>query len=84
MKISYDDKVDAVYISFASDNELGAVAKTYPCDPIEVGGEINLDFDVDRRLIGIEILDASKKLPLTLLDSLVNKNGSSPQSVGNP
>ena len=44
------------------------VKKTYTCDPSEVG-EINLDFDGSKMLVGIEILDASKKLPKSILDN---------------
>ncbi|KAA3613519.1 MAG: DUF2283 domain-containing protein [Planctomycetota bacterium] len=63
MKSSYDKKVDAAYIQISTEIIFGGVAKTYPCDPIEVCGQINLDFDHEGRLVGIEILDASKKLP---------------------
>ena len=45
----------------------GGVKHTYPCDPQEVKGMINLDFDEEGRLLGIEVLDASKKLPPDLL-----------------
>lgn len=70
MKITYDKQVDAAYIYLASHYEKtqGWVKKTYPCDPIEVNGMINLDFDEEGRLGGIEILDASKKLPKDILD----------------
>jgi uncharacterized protein YuzE len=69
MKLSYDRSVDAAYIQIAAEIDAGGVAKTYPCDPRQVGGEINLDFDAEGRLLGIEILDASKKLPPELLRS---------------
>ncbi|WP_185011044.1 DUF2283 domain-containing protein [Crossiella cryophila] len=39
------------------------------CDPIEVDGMINLGFDGDGRLIGIEVLAATSKLPRRLLDA---------------
>lgn len=70
MKITYDQEADAAYIYLKSDAEkVGAwVSKTYPCDPEEVGGMINLDFDAEGRLGGVEILDASKKLPKDILD----------------
>jgi uncharacterized protein YuzE len=67
MNVSYDAKADAIYIQLADEILLGGVKKTYPCDPLEVGGEINLDFDAAGRLIGIEVLDASKKLPQSVL-----------------
>lgn len=66
MKITYDRSVDAAYI-YLSDIRPGQVKKTYACDPTEAG-EINLDFDKNKILIGIEILDASKKLPKVILD----------------
>jgi uncharacterized protein YuzE len=39
----------------------------YPCDPVKVGGMINLDFDEQGHLIGIEVLAAISKLPKHLL-----------------
>jgi uncharacterized protein YuzE len=43
------------------------VKKTYACDPKEVGGHIALDFDAKGRIVGVEVLDASKHLPPELL-----------------
>ena len=67
MRVTYDPRVDAAYIYLVDEISLGGVSATYPCDPLEVSGQINLDFDSDGRLIGIEVLDASKKLPAMLL-----------------
>lgn len=67
MKIEYDPSIDAIYIYLADKIDAGGVAKTYPCDPSEVCAEINLDFDPEGRLIGIEVQDASKKVPASLL-----------------
>lgn len=69
MKVSYDPEANAVYIQLAEEIGAGGVAKTYPCDPAEVGGMINLDFDDAGRLVGVEVLDASKLLPRELLGS---------------
>ena len=66
MRIIYDKSVDAAYI-YLTHIKPGGAKKTYSCDPRETG-EINLDFDGCRRLIGIEILDASKKLPEGFFD----------------
>lgn len=64
MDVTYDSKIDAAYIYIVRGaNKRGRVAKTYSCDPSEVGGIVNLDFDKDGVLMGIEVLDASKKLP---------------------
>jgi uncharacterized protein YuzE len=68
MKITYDKSVDAAYIYF-SEYPSDSVKKTYPCDPKEVNGMINLDFDEQGRLVGVEVIDASKKLPKELLDA---------------
>lgn len=67
MKVTFDPKADAVYISLV--DEMPKVAWTYPCDPVAVHGMINLDFDPAGRLVGIEVLDASKKLPSSILSS---------------
>lgn len=76
MNITYDKIGDAAYIQLAHDIAPGGVAKTYPCNPVEVNGMINLDFDVNGRLIGIEVIDASKKLPPEIL-----KNALPPGSI---
>jgi len=67
LKIKYDRSVDAAYIYLAKHIAPGGVARTCPCDPLEVDGEINLDFDAEGRLIGIEVLGASQKLLSDLL-----------------
>jgi uncharacterized protein YuzE len=67
MRITYDAKADAAYIYLSDTGEKSA--KTYPCDPSEVQGMINLDFNAANQLIGIEVLGASKRLPKALLES---------------
>jgi uncharacterized protein YuzE len=71
IKIEYDKEVDAVYI-YLKEIGPGGVSFTYPCDPSEVKGMINLDFDKEGKLEGIEIMDASKKLPKEILDEAEN------------
>lgn len=44
----------AAYIYLVDQIGSGEVAKTYCCNPSEVGGMINLDFDEGGRLLGIE------------------------------
>ena len=63
MKITYDKAADAAYVYLTNGVEAGGIAKTYCCDPVEVNGEINLDFDKHGKLVGIEVLGASKLLP---------------------
>jgi uncharacterized protein YuzE len=67
IRVTYDQKANAAYIYFADPQARPEVARMYPCDPAEVGGMINLDFDEDGRLVGIEVLAASSKLPGYLL-----------------
>ena len=67
MRIRYSPESDAAYIYLVEEILVGGVAWTYPCDPREVKGMINLDFDSEGRLLGIEVLDASKMLPADLL-----------------
>jgi len=57
MKFEYDKEVDAAYIYLESPLKEGAVKKT-----IELNDNIILDFDKEGKLIGIEVLDASKVL----------------------
>jgi uncharacterized protein YuzE len=65
--LRYDPEVDAAYIALLSENDSSSFGFTYACDLAEVGGQIHLDFDVEGRLLGIEILQASRKLPKSLL-----------------
>ncbi len=53
MKITYDERADALYIAFGE----GPVAVE------EVAEGIALDWDGDDKLLGIEILDVSKRVP---------------------
>ena len=46
----------------------------YPCDPAEVDGVINFDFDEQGRLIGIEVLADSSKQTKHLLESAERLN----------
>jgi uncharacterized protein YuzE len=66
MKITYDKTQNAAYIIFDESSDTKS-ANTYTCDPAEIGGLISLDFDSNGRLIGIEVLEADKRLPKILL-----------------
>ena len=56
MRISYDAKADAVYIYLGE--EVSAP------ETRSVDEDINLDFDVRGRLVGVEVLSASERLDL--------------------
>ena len=67
MRVTYDPSVDAAYIYLRGDSEASSHGYTYPCDPLEVHGMINLDFDENDVLVGLEVLDASKRLSAAIL-----------------
>jgi YD repeat-containing protein len=52
MKATYDEKTDALYIAFGKG----------PATVEEVAEGIALDWDGEGKLLGIEILDASKRV----------------------
>ena len=62
MKIEYDKDVDAAYIYLKIPIKDGEVKKT-----IELNENIILDFDDKGKLLGVEILDASKVLNKEIL-----------------
>ncbi len=70
LKVTYDEVADAAYIYFQAPGT--RVATMYPCDPVDVNGMINLDFDATGRLIGLEVLDARAKLAPELLKEAEN------------
>ncbi len=57
MKIEYDKEADAAYIYLVESIGKGEAVKT-----IELNQNIILDFDKQGKLLGIEVLDASKTL----------------------
>lgn len=61
MKISYDEVDDAMYIRFSD-------AKYYQSDEVREG--VILDFDKSGKMIALEVLDVSKRLPKASLDSI--------------
>jgi uncharacterized protein YuzE len=67
VNIRYDRTVDVAYISLLNEGDATAFGFTYACDPSQIDGQINLDFDVAGRLKGIEVLQATKMLPAQLL-----------------
>ncbi|MDR3107001.1 MAG: DUF2283 domain-containing protein [Bifidobacteriaceae bacterium] len=68
MFASFDKQADAAYIAFG-DSPIGAgeVATTVHSIATPSGSAINLDFDSRNRLLGIEVLNATKVLPQELL-----------------
>ncbi|WP_131741413.1 DUF2283 domain-containing protein [Actinomadura roseirufa] len=69
VRVTYDQEANAAYVYFVGPGRSTRSAATYECDSAKVDGVINLDFDEEGRVIGIEILDARSKLPQYLLDA---------------
>ena len=65
MKIEYDKKVDALYIRLQEKH----VARTQ-----EVSDGVNLDFDDQGRLIGLEVVSASKRYSSSDIFNLSTEN----------
>ena len=70
MRATYDRSVDAAMI-YLRDIEPDGVKHTVPVWAEEgvAAGDVILDFDSEGRLIGIEVLNASKTLPADVLAS---------------
>ena len=62
MKFEYDKEVDAAYIYLKYPIKEGESKKT-----IQLNDNIILDFDKEDKLLGVEILDASKMLKKEVL-----------------
>ena len=63
LEVTWDREDDLGYV-YLRPIEPGGVKHTYTPPPDEVcGNDINLDFDADGRLVGIEFLGASTALP---------------------
>ncbi len=65
MKIEYDKEVDALYIRIQEKH----VSRTQ-----EVSDGVNLDFDEEGRLIGLEVLGASERYSLSDIFNLSTEN----------
>ena len=58
MKISYDREADSAYIQLSDEQPDGA---------LEAMDGVNIDLTPENRMVGIEILEASKKFPIETL-----------------
>ena len=65
MKITFDKEADAAYIYF-KEILAGESVSTIPLNE-----SINIDLDKDGKMLGMEVLDASKNLPANTLQ-LIN------------
>ena len=65
MEISYDKDADAMYMEFRK----GEFAKNKIIDDLTI-----IDLDKEGNILGIEILDASKQIPIESLSKINVKN----------
>lgn len=65
MKIEYDPEADALYIQ---------LREAHPDDNIDIEEGVTVDVDKDGHIVGVEILDASKRLsPSDLTNITIQK-----------
>ena len=62
MKIEYDPEADALYIQ---------VREADAANNIDIEEGVSVDVDADRHIVGLEILDASKRLTPSDLSNIV-------------
>jgi uncharacterized protein YuzE len=62
VKIEYDPEADALYIQ-VREADVG--------DNIDIEDGVTVDVDADRHIVGLEILDASKRLTASELANIV-------------
>jgi len=65
MEISYDKEADAMYIEFRK----GEFAKNKKIDDFTI-----IDLDKDDNILGIELLEVSKRIPIESLSEVNVKN----------
>ena len=65
MKIEYDKEADALYIEFAT----GEFAKNKKIDNNTI-----IDLDKDDNILGIEIINVSKRMPKDFLSNITLNN----------
>jgi len=73
MKITYDPEADALYIG---------IREVQPADSVDIEEGVTADLDSEGHIIGLEILDASKRMTLEELTNVSYENlllASSPQ-----
>ncbi len=72
MKVSYDKEVDALYIQLSD---------LVPDGVSEMKDGINLDMTKDNKIVGIEIIEASKKMDISTLFTYTIDQGSEKTSA---
>jgi uncharacterized protein YuzE len=68
LRVTQDEEANAAYIYIVDTIAAGGVARTVTLDYPDA--MINLDFDSNGRVLGVEILGADSTLPIDLLANL--------------
>lgn len=72
VKIEYDPEADALYIQ-VREADVG--------DNIDIEDGVTVDVDADRHIVGLEILDASKRLTASELANIIRRLRLDPTST---
>jgi len=75
MRLEYDARIDSAYLFLVDKILPGAAATTLNIDPSEINGHVNIDLDSAGRIIGIEVLDASRLLPAEFMKAMLSQPG---------
>jgi uncharacterized protein YuzE len=70
LQCDYDPDTDVAHIHVAEAATAHETKHTCTCDPEGEGGHVHLHFDEGGRLLRIEVLQAGRTLPVSLLQSL--------------
>ena len=65
MKIEYDNQVDAIYIR---------LQEKYVTRTVEIEDGLNIDLDENGKILGIELLNVSKRMSKEFLSNIIVKN----------
>lgn len=68
MRFTYDPEADAAFVYIVDHINPGQVARSEMCDLEIREGAVILVLDADERLLGIELLGASRLVPTEVLD----------------
>jgi len=68
MDIEYDEDVDAAFVWLVERPDDRSQVVDSEFWPEELKGKVGLLFDARKRLIGLEVLEASNRLPESVLD----------------
>lgn len=75
MRFTYDPDADAAFVYIVDQIDPGQVARSEMCDIEIQEGAVILVLDADERLLGIELLGASRLVPADVLDRAVRPRG---------